>query len=494
MTSAWSLTTVEFGLIRGMLARRPRMTDQSILAYFTRPGRDINHSVIGAIRRGWNPQAIPAASPADVDHFMRAIEAMWRTAPVFLRDGPSTARRLFLDWWPVGQGLFASGTIAGGPGPPLNWTYDCGTASDDALLVSALHAFGRQQALIGAPQLRLAVLSHFDKDHISGVVRLIGRMPVQTLLLPYIPLWRRLLIALEQGIAADDAYFAFFLDPAAWLSARGDGRIGEIIFVPPAGPDDVAPDGGEAEDRGGPAEGLDLKVEYGEPPPEADEDLILMAQATATVAVRFLRQGGRVVAPLFWEFVPYNDASMAPRATPAFRAAAGPLIETLRDDPTGRVQALAGLKALYDHHFGATSEKRNLISLFLYSGAVGTQLRLGHGPRSGLPFEVADFAQMHTGDGLLNTVARYDAFARFYGPANRLGRATIFQVMHHGARSSWHAGLAAKVAPQVSIFSSDPAHRRLGHPHAEVLRDFWPYGAWQVNRVSGYRVRRRLEG
>lgn len=493
VSSVRTLSDREIGLIRGMIAHRPRLSNQAILVYFSRPGRDINHRVIGDIRRGWTRPGAAVASAADVDQFMRGIEAMWNMAPALLCTGRSaTRRRLFLDWWPVGQGLFASGAIAGGRGPPLNWTYDCGTSSQDALLSAALHAFTRQQTLIGATRLRLGVLSHFDKDHISGIVRLIQQLPVQTLLLPYIPLWRRLLIALEEGVEADDEVFDFFIDPASWLAARGDGRIGEILFVPGAGPDDLPPGAPEGEDRVGPVDGeLDLKPEYGNPPAGAEDD-VASARAAAGVQVRFLSRGGRLIAPPFWEFVPYNDATLAPRATPVFLRAARPLIVTLRDDPLGRVKALADLKALYDLHFGASSTARNMISLFLYSGPLGTQLRLGHGPRSGLPFEATDFAQMHTGDGLLDDLSRFDAFARFYGPASRLGRAKIFQVMHHGARGSWHNGLAAKVAPAVSIFSSNPAHRGLGHPYAEVLRDFWPYGPRQVDLVRGYRLRRRL--
>lgn len=493
MSSVRTLSDQEIGLIQGMIARRPRLSNQAILVYFSRPGRDINHRVIGEIRSGWTRPGVAVASAADVDQFMRGIEVMWRMAPALLRGGGSaTQRRLFLDWWPVGQGLFASGTIAGGPGPPLNWTFDCGTSSEDALLAAALHAFARQQTLIGATRLRLGVLSHFDKDHISGIVRLIQQLPVQTLLLPYIPLWRRLLIALEEGIEADDVVFDFFIDPAGWLSARGDGRIGEILFVQGAGPGDLPPGAPEGEDGIGPVDGeFDLKPEYGDPPPGAEDDLA-STQATAGVQVRFLRRCGRLVAPLLWEFVPYNDATLAPRATRVFLRAARPLIATLRDDPPGRVKALADLKALYDLHFGASSTARNMISLFLYSGPLGARLRLGHGPRSGLPFDATDFAQMHTGDGLLDDLSRFDAFARFYGPARRLERAKIFQVMHHGARGSWHDGLAAKVAPTVSIFSSNPAHRGLGHPHAEVLRDFWPFGPRQADLVRGYRVRRLL--
>jgi hypothetical protein len=146
------------------------------------------------------------------------------------------------------------------------------------------------------------------------------------------------------------------------------------------------------------------------------------------------------------------------------------------------------LKALYDRTFGKRSKARNLISLFIYSGPVGARMRLLHGPLAGMPVIWEDFAQMHTGDGLLKDIPRFEAFARFYRRGHRLARSKIFQVMHHGARSSWHPGLAAKVAPRVSLFSSDPAHR-WHHPHAEVLRDFCPFGPRQVDTVNGFALR-----
>jgi hypothetical protein len=214
------------------------------------------------------------------------------------------------------------------------------------------------------------------------------------------------------------------------------------------------------------------------------------------MAVRFLRKAGRIVVPLFWEFVPYNDAQMAPKATPAFLTAVGPLIATLRDDPSQRAKALKDLKAVYDSHFGGSSTARNLISLFLYSGPLGRRMSLG---RFSASHNVAfagppgRFCQMHTGDGTLDAGPRYDAFRRFYAPADRCARSGIFQVMHHGARGNWHNGIAAALEPAVSLFSSDPAHKGFGHPHAEALRDFWPYRATQIDGAEGFHFRGILE-
>jgi hypothetical protein len=496
VSSVWTLTSDEAALIRGMLAHRPQLSNQQILAYFSRPGRDINHRVIGDFRGGWAPAGVGVASRAEVDHFMSAIEAMWAMAPLFMqRSWLGGSRSLFLDWWPVGQGLFASGAIAGGLGPPLNWVYDCGTSSSDNLLVKALDSMRAQQLALGASRIRLCAISHFDKDHISGLIRLLARFPVQTLLLPYIPVWRRLMVAIDLGIAADDPFLDFFIDPVTWLRERAEGRIGEILFVPASGPDDApgaaddddrSPGGGELDDHV-----TDLKAEVGDTPDEATGDPALSA-TQAGLAVRFLQRGGRLIAPLFWEFLPYNDAAKAPKVTPAFIAGALPLIDILKTQKSKRAKALKDLKALYGRHFGKSSEDRNLISLFLYSGPIGTRLRLGRGPLSGLPPQTFDFAQMHTGDGLLNDLARYRAFAKFYGGSGRLGRAKILQIMHHGALGAWHVGLAAKMAPQVAIFSSDPTHKGYGHPHKDVLRDFWTFGPMQVDRVNAYSVRRRL--
>lgn len=60
--------------------------------------------------------------------------------------------------------------------------------------------------------------------------------------------------------------------------------------------------------------------------------------------------------------------------------------------------------------------------------------------------------------------------------------------MHHGSKENWHVGLAGKLKPAVSIFSSDPNHKhgraKEGHPHQQVLRDFWPWCPVRVDKVS----------
>lgn len=53
--------------------------------------------------------------------------------------------------------------------------------------------------------------------------------------------------------------------------------------------------------------------------------------------------------------------------------------------------------------------------------------------------------------------------------------------MHHGSRNNWYEGVAQELEPIVSIFSSNPRHRRFKHPHGEVVRDFLRFQPIQVD-------------
>jgi len=501
MSGADTVTLAEVGLIRGMLRLVPRPSNQAVLSYFTRPGRDLNHRLISEIAEGWRWAHVPPASQADTLSFMALAASM---PPMdhhsfvsgddyYESDGGSVARpigNISLDWWPVGQGLFSTGALRLNNGSAVHWAYDCGSTSSAALITSAIAQYRRRLQTWGASRLTLMVLSHFDKDHISGVVELLRGLPVRTFLLPYVPLWRRLVIAMEQGVGAADPLIRFFEDPVAYLSEQDGIEIDEIVFVPGVGPDDRvpgAPDAGESPPDGLPDGSVDeLKVEHGSPPAEAAGDPAV--EDASSVRVSFLKKGGRLLVPSFWEFVPYNDSQPAVHATPLFLRRAGLVIRIFLGDPSRRSRALARLKKVYDHHFGSGPVERNLISLFLYSGAIGRISLRHYYATDCVDFSRrADaFGQLLTGDGYLDSPQRLNDLRRYLSADARFDRAGIFQVMHHGARGNWHAGAAAAIQPAVSIFSSDPGHKGYRHPHAEVLRDFWPYCPVRVGRTRGF--------
>ncbi|MQX62291.1 hypothetical protein GHK78_04330 [Sinorhizobium meliloti] len=497
MVSASYLSVAEIRIIKRMLLFRPRPTNQSILAYFTRPGRDLNHRIIAEIE-GWRGAGLTPASEQEARAYMRAASLPYPEGHDFTASGfhaPNMASRvngsLHLDWWPAGQGLFSTGAISNGHSKPLTWVFDCGTDSGSAQMDVALAQFAHRQESISSREISLASISHFDADHVNGFVKLLALYPVDTLLLPYVPLWQRLLALIEQGVPASSPLVGFFLDPGAFLASVGEIR--KIIYVPISGPDDLPPPPEPPPVPSGPSsEDGNLAFDEGKPQADGLNDPIVHSHA---IRARFLRPGGRIRSA-FWEFVPYNDSKWLAGPPAALSAKVSPVAQQLIDAQTesNRETALRALEAIYDATFGNSSKARNRISLFLYSGPVDPEMELGPYFAShpvGLQKKSKRFSQMYTGDGSLKTKREWSEFKRYFGPGDRLARSSIFQVMHHGAKDNWHNGMASFLSPAVSLFCSDPTRKR-PHPHADVLRDFWQHHPVQVGTKTGFHLQARL--
>lgn len=417
-------------------------------------------------------------------------------------------------FFPVGQGLFAAGSVEfwpppprrrrdihiegyerPSPQPPYHWVYDCGSSTAKRLVTNAIADLKND---CGAETIDLLTISHFHNDHISGVVNLLKAIGAKTVMLSWAPLWHRLLIGFDQGLRADDAEMLFFVDPVQYLIQEAGDNFEQVLFVMPSDgegppfpteptatpepPEDL--DGPDKPSRPGETvsyEELDLTHDHGEP------------------RVRVLRPG-RVI-PVFgvWEFIPYNDPDTRPTDPADFEAKVAPYrIKLLSGNDSERKAALKSLRGLYEATFGKTA--MNDVSLTLYGGAIG--LWRGHRHcecRLRWLLDSCDCWKEHetkaaillTGDGNLSSVSKWTTLERYFD-RRRAVRTSILQVPHHGARANWYDGLAAAASPVLSVFSSDPKHS-YGHPHAEVLRDFWNHCPIQVDQHSDFSVHMFLE-
>jgi len=429
----------------------------------------------------------------------------------FIRGLPRPVFNYSYWFYPVGQGLFFSGSVSRAAGRPFDWVYDCGTSqrSNRKLVLRGLARLRRRVVSAKSDaHLDMVVLSHFDEDHVSGVQDLLRHFSVGTLLLPYLSPWDRLLVALSEDAQAGSDFLSFVLEPTAFLIGLGEGRIGRIVLVPPSGDSAHAPGPGLSPD--GPEDTLgtaededlgDLKFPTQGVPAEPD-DAGGRDGGLNQPQVAVLADGGALILPHIWEFVPYNDPQNAHLVDDAFRALAAPLAETLRrarfnNDPDAVIDALEGLKALYATTFGSTSKKKNLISLYLYGGPVAPVVSMYEEERgfrgrssswriSWRHDEGADrVGHIMTGDGYLETTGRWNSFERFYGPHDRLFRTGCLQVMHHGSKWNWQPGVADRIRPNYAVFSSNPVGE-YWHPHSVVLNDFARYGPRQVDARNGW--------
>jgi len=434
---------------------------------------------------------------------------------------PNIRGELQFDFHPVGQGLFATGSIGLNGASPFRWVYDCGTSSKqkliDAAIASLVGSWGeaREEAPGIKPAIDLVIISHFDEDHISGIVGLLKAFRVRYLLLPYMPLWKRLAAAFDQGIRIDDPFMQFFVNPVAYIRRYDDARDVHFLFVPESDGDGPSPEPGGGEDEGGSEISIDLRFD-GSPkdssPGWSDDTGAFNRGQSASL----LAPSSRLRLGNLWEFVPYNDAHLVTKVSEEFISFVNKLGDNLLSVNTSekeRRDIIRKIKSAYCKTFGHDAAGRNQISLFVYAGQIPKKGRhfhttfrsrfecdrvfgvlndhhifyehwyRGHHGTSTLP------NILYTGDGYLNNEVRLLSLRRYFGNRNRLRNLGVLQVMHHGARDNWYHGVANSLAPSVSVFCSDPNRKRLGHPHAEVLRDFWNYCPVQVDQYRSLEMR-----
>jgi hypothetical protein len=423
-------------------------------------------------------------------------------------------------FYPVGQGLFSAGSISGHAERKSRflWVYDCGSLSSQSLIdngIRDLKKLARERNRID-----LLILSHFDHDHISGIVRLVNEFKIGTLMLPYMPLAQRLIIAFEEGSGGvDDPLTNFYVNPVAFLLALEGPGIESILFVPPSGNEGPTYPG-ELRNPREPGPEDEPKIDFDSSMPKDADDAESLTQAgqhgAKHAAVDFLQPGSRITSPpCLWEFIPYNDDPQEV-ITEAFGKAVEAECDILLSakDAKTRGDSLRKLEKVYDDHFGAGSEERNVISLFLYSGPIYsswstcllTEVSSHSWPRARYwhrwPFPESHplYSQeppkellrprcsiLYSGDGYLDTNDRLQKLIEYLDD-RRVQWTGVFQVMHHGAETNWHQGVAEAIAPLFSVFSSDPERKKWKHPHAQVLRDFWRYGSVQVDTKVDFAV------
>jgi hypothetical protein len=362
--------------------------------------------------------------------------------------------------------------------------YDCGSVTSKTLVEEEIKSLKRE----AEGPLDLLVLSHFDRDHISGVVELLTEIGAQTLLLPWAPLWHRMLIAIQLEIGATDEIFQFFVDPVAYLAAAAGDGLGDVIFVLPAdgegpiepgevGPESFDPDGG-------------LRISFDKEDPNAGHPEEWFSYSRETQhQVRFLKRNSGITVMNLWEFVPYNDPNTGPPNHGSFATKVNEMRKTLQNSPPEDIEsAFESLRVLYFATFRG-SKRRNNLSLFVYAGTIGhwdreincTPEQHWHRLFQFIQLAIPRASILYTGDGKLKLPSDWSRITHTLG-LRRLGSLSILQVPHHGASSNWHVGLAADIDSQLSVISSDPDRGRTYHPHSKVLRDLWRNCPVQVDQ------------
>lgn len=385
------------------------------------------------------------------------------------------------EFWNVGQGLFSSGRIQMGYASAFHWVYDCGTSSSPKLLQNAVNEYNYYK---NQGSIDLLVLSHFDKDHISGVKELLknGRK-IKRWIVPYYPLWQRLVIALLLDIQPDDEEWAFYQNPIQYLKADFAEELKETQFLLL------------------PAKENESEISINLEPSNFDD--VLSFETTEKLSNEFdnleqsvhwlnpdkallLRKGEEQFEFVLYN-VPFHLLAKVPTNLTAFQKQVESIIQSYPNDPS------LALKKLYLREFG--SSNANIISQHLYIRYCKNNNPVSYNLLN--RFAIFEFPEknvitahlsikakssiLYTGDGSFNKHKLLSYFESAMG-SERMQQIYCLQVMHHGSRDNWFKGVAAVLSPSLSVFSADETREDYKHPHDEVVRDFLLYNPILVNK------------
>lgn len=392
------------------------------------------------------------------------------------------------NFWAVGQGLFSNGVVKHSNAmKEFHWVYDCGTSSKAQLIDQSISAMKKDYPI---GEIDLLVISHFDKDHVSGIKELATQYKIKRVLLPYYSLGERLVLAYISGIKANNPLFDLYLNPIKFLtkSLYGETYHTEFLLFPTTNTSFEPREVKKGEEE----------LIFQEITPLSDEFKLEESSETIvkwlnpTQPILFKIQGERV------EFLPYNVPLNFLNKYPINM---GNFINDVDTILQKRCPDFAQqLKQLYENEFKGKGKSKdvNLISLHLYIRSLDSkfqniEIKKGIYPDIDV-FKTAIIpdknALVYTGDGYLNTAILWNEFKDFLGK-ERIDDTFCFQVMHHGAEKNWQPHLASQIQPTISVFSADEQHKGYNHPSARVVKDFLPYNPILVNKKTMLRVIQR---
>lgn len=377
----------------------------------------------------------------------------------------------------VGHGGFHVGAMGRGSAR-LRWVYDCGSLRREGqkrLTEEIRRLAGEPRD--GKRRIDLLFISHFDRDHVSGIVELMRAVEVETVVIPYLDDRQRAAVLVaelsereEADAGADPRLTEALFDPVAWLTGLGASRV---VQVRPGGP---GFDGSRLlrfDAGGGPdlPEGVRgaqaVLVRQNDRVAQDANGHEVVDSGSGWMVTHFGRRFGE------WCFLPY----VTPARESALNAFEAAFVELLAPHAGETMVAAFGRKmaedgfpakvkvAYREHELGDA----NAVSMSLYVGPfrdavwyARRSLRVGDAWRS------LGLGWLLTGDAKLAQIGRRELWLAFYGQLkDRIG---ALMLPHHGSHLNFHEDILRAVGKDCLLFACR-RERKLGDPLHENV---WP--------------------
>lgn len=445
---------------------------------------------------------------------------------------------------PVGQGLFCSGTLdtLSVKKNPFNWVFDCGSMASEEEIEPQISNY--RDFVLCKSQINLLCVSHFDKDHVSGLARLLKDTHVDTVVIPYFTPLERLILGTMQENASDTERAEnsrLMANPAAYIIQHA-ASVKTIIMVhrePPPDSTNGSPplnthpdsplrniidqalsDGGLPGDRSNRTNDAQWNMKIREPEVTVKEsrfaDGIKKSLGNWKGKLHFVGEACKldVLSPahcLYWEFVFFHKPE-APATVQALVTSIEDIVkgETQSTTPLGISDCLQNkrirnkIKKAYHAAFPET-DRFNTAGLSVYSGPILHSLEYAcitipqpwhrippitgfsnwHNQYLPYPFvyDNHSVAALYTGDANFKPDENRAEIIK-YLDTERWRSIRILQVPHHGSKNNWKVGSANEFCNHWSVFSSDPDQKPY-HPSRDVILDLLNKNPVMVDQHSG---------
>lgn len=404
------------------------------------------------------------------------------------------------DFHNVGQGIFYTGQIEN-----FVFVYDCGSRSVTSVRKAIDHWLSTHSG--SRSTIDALVISHLDHDHVSGVDYLLARMPVKLVIMPYVSLVERILLALR-ATAMPDWYVSFIEDPVQYLLSTE--KVLRIILVLPSGEENEQ---GRLADPFQETDFTDEQLEFRdelwpvlEPMLEDEKEETRQGWRKHLSSGRlvFRTHRGIVVLGAQWEFrffVQEVDHSLLQNFRHCLRnlCHASTLQQILRCK-NKRAQLRSCYKPI------ARGKKLNPTSLALFHGPLNrdTAITVKCSNKMVMHFCLSSCyrlrecsscclttalsgpanGQLLTGD--LDLSKNYDDFINHMG--SRLQATAVCLLPHHGSALSWNPALKSEAKNcRLWVASAGINNKRNHHPSPAVIQDILRSGNafFWVNELTG---------
>lgn len=377
---------------------------------------------------------------------------------------------------PIGQGCFYTGRInvRGSFDNQFDFVYDCGTYSKMRYLDNEINIYKTE---LKNETLDLLIISHFDEDHVNGVVNLLRDIKCKRLIIPYYePIERLLLYA--TSTSEDDGYRAMLQNPINYFIG-GDFDIDEILLI--GGPDEdeegaeinpnnPKPDGSNSDNF---SEGEEFKfttvyVEGSERDQLINDILQKDGDTNINEKLQFIKKPYSVKIDI-WEFIFYLKKHDNRRLIEAFTND----VDALLNQDNGKITDLfdsikvAKLKQIYRKYYG---QNLNNTSLVTYHGPTINHVHpiirpFGNYSRY-FSVGIKKCGTLLTGDIDISSARACEAMLNYF--TTQISKIRFFQVPHHGAKANWNF----RNPNGLEIFGNYVINHGLGrahHPSTDVV-------------------------